>query len=246
MANGLSITFDLLTSTDNEAAVQVLIPALDCPNPVVQEGALIALLKRRTAAGGREILDRMSRMKPEWKTIIRQHRGRLTGALRDAILGTDAGALRKRLPGGGDVPRLRPGSHASYRTGKFDPAQFRTGGPDRAGTGGGPVRRTWRRPRPERSPRPADDPPLRARQPGVVGPSLQPAQAPRGDREFPPAGRSRQRHAAADPRQSPSCGVGGHDRRAVQEHAAGGPAAALEFSRRSARPRGHLERDRRP
>ena len=27
MANGLSITFDLLTSTDNEAAVQVLIPA---------------------------------------------------------------------------------------------------------------------------------------------------------------------------------------------------------------------------
>ena len=68
--------------------------------------ALIALLKRRTAAGGREILDRMSRMKPEWKTIIRQHRGRLTGALRDAILGTDPGPLRKRLPGGGDVPRL--------------------------------------------------------------------------------------------------------------------------------------------
>ena len=30
-------------------------------------------------------------MKPEWKTIIRQHRGRLTGALRDAILGTDPG-----------------------------------------------------------------------------------------------------------------------------------------------------------
>jgi hypothetical protein len=89
MANGLSITFDLLTGTDNEAAVKVLIPALDCPNPAVQEGALIALLKRRTAAGGHEILDRMSRMKPEWKTIIRQHRGRLTGALRDAILGSD-------------------------------------------------------------------------------------------------------------------------------------------------------------
>ena len=91
MANGLSLTFDLLTRTDNEAAVQALIPALDCPNLAVQEGALIALLKRRTPAGGREILDRMSRMKPEWKTIIRQHRGRLTGALRDAILGTDPG-----------------------------------------------------------------------------------------------------------------------------------------------------------
>jgi len=91
LAGGLSITFDLLTSTENEAAVRVLIPALDCPNPVVQEGALIALLKRRTAAGGREILDRMPQMKPEWKTIIRQHRGRLTGALRDAVLGTDPG-----------------------------------------------------------------------------------------------------------------------------------------------------------
>jgi HEAT repeat protein len=89
--SGLSITLDLLTRTENEAAVQVLIPALDAPNPTVQEGALIALLKRRTAAGGREILDRMAGMKPEWKTIIRQHRGRLTGALREAILGTDAG-----------------------------------------------------------------------------------------------------------------------------------------------------------
>ena len=36
------------------------------------------------------------------------------------------------------------------------------------------------------------------------------------------------------------------DRRAFEEHAAGSPAAALEFSRRSPRPRGHLERDRRP
>jgi hypothetical protein len=89
VANGLSITFDLLTSTENEAAVQVLIPALDSPSPIVQEGALVALLKRRTAAGGREILDRMPGMKPEWKTIIRQHRGRLTGALREAILGAD-------------------------------------------------------------------------------------------------------------------------------------------------------------
>ncbi len=86
---GLATTLELLTRTENEAAVQVLIPALDCPDPTVQEGALVALLKRRTAAGGREILDRMPRMKPEWKTIIRQHRGRMTGALRDAILGRD-------------------------------------------------------------------------------------------------------------------------------------------------------------
>ncbi len=93
--NGLAITLDLLIHTENEAAVQLLIPALDCPNLAVQEGTLVALLKRRTVAGGREILDRMSGMKPEWKTIIRQHRGRLTGALRDAILGTDPDLCEK-------------------------------------------------------------------------------------------------------------------------------------------------------
>jgi hypothetical protein len=86
----LATTFELLSRTDNEAAVPVLIAGLDHANAAIQEGALVALLGRRPAAGGREILDRMSQMKPEWKTIVRQHQGRLTGALRDALLGTDA------------------------------------------------------------------------------------------------------------------------------------------------------------
>ena len=89
MTSGLAATLELLARTDNEAAVQTLVPALDSTDQAVQEGALVALLKRRTVVGGREILDRMSRAKPEWKSIIRQHRGRMTGALRDAILGSD-------------------------------------------------------------------------------------------------------------------------------------------------------------
>ena len=89
MDGGLATTFELLTGTDNEAAVRVLIHALDCPDPAIQEGALVSLLTRRNPAGGREILNRMSQMKPQWKAIIRQHRGRMTGALRDAILGAD-------------------------------------------------------------------------------------------------------------------------------------------------------------
>jgi hypothetical protein len=64
--------------------------ALDSPDQAIQQGALVALLTRRNPAGGREILDRMSRMKEEWKSIIRQHHGRMTGALRDAILSTDS------------------------------------------------------------------------------------------------------------------------------------------------------------
>ena len=39
LASGLSITLDLLTKTENEAATQVLIRALDSADPAVQEGA---------------------------------------------------------------------------------------------------------------------------------------------------------------------------------------------------------------
>ena len=90
MAVGLEITLALLAKTENDAAVRVLLPALDSPTPAIQQGALVSLLCRRNPAGGREILDRLPRMKPEWKSILMQHRGRLTRPLRDALLGTDA------------------------------------------------------------------------------------------------------------------------------------------------------------
>jgi HEAT repeat protein len=89
VGEGLATTLELLTATDNEAAVRVLISALDSPNPAIQEGALSAILHRRHPAGGQEILRRMPKMKPEWKAVVRQHHGRMTGALRDAILGSD-------------------------------------------------------------------------------------------------------------------------------------------------------------
>jgi HEAT repeat protein len=89
LRSGLETTLELLAKTDNEAAVRVLIPALDSANAVIQEQALTALLRRRDSAGGREILDRMPRMKPQWQAIIRQYRGRMARTLRDALLGTD-------------------------------------------------------------------------------------------------------------------------------------------------------------
>jgi HEAT repeat protein len=88
--SGIEITLNLLTRTDNESAVPVLIAALDSPDPAIQEGALVAMLHRRNPAGGREILDRLPRMKPDWKAIVRQYHGRLTQTLRDAILGSDS------------------------------------------------------------------------------------------------------------------------------------------------------------
>jgi hypothetical protein len=91
---GLATTFGLLAKTENEAAIEVLLPALDSPQPAIQEGALVALLHRPGPAGGREILRRVPTMSPRWKSIIGQHHGRMTGALRDAVLDADANRCR--------------------------------------------------------------------------------------------------------------------------------------------------------
>lgn len=89
MTKGLPTTFRVLAETKNEAAVSVLIPALDAPDPTIEEGALRALLKRRSPAGQREILGRLHTISDRWKTILGEGRGRLSVAIRDAILGTD-------------------------------------------------------------------------------------------------------------------------------------------------------------
>ncbi len=89
MSDGLATTLAVLQKTENEAAVRVLVAALDSPNPAIQDGALKALLLRRSRVGHREILRRFPRMPARWKGIVRQHQGRLTGALRDAVLGVD-------------------------------------------------------------------------------------------------------------------------------------------------------------
>ena len=88
MPDGFTRTFKYLTETANEAAVRVLIPALDAPDPRIQEGALAALLNRRNPAGGGSS-PCIATMKPEWMNIIRQHQGRMTQTLRDALLGSD-------------------------------------------------------------------------------------------------------------------------------------------------------------
>jgi hypothetical protein len=89
MKNGLATTFSILSKTDNTSAVRILLPALDSTNPTIQEGALASLLNRRNPSGQEEILRRIPSLSQRWKYIIHQHGGRLTGTLRDAVLGTD-------------------------------------------------------------------------------------------------------------------------------------------------------------
>ena len=64
-------------------------PALDSPDPVIQEGALSALLECRNPGGQSEILRRIPSLSERWKYVIQQHAGRLTGTMRDAVLGSD-------------------------------------------------------------------------------------------------------------------------------------------------------------
>jgi HEAT repeat protein len=97
MTVGLATTFRALSKTDNESAVRILLPALDSPNTSIQDGALAALLSRRSPSGQGEILRRIPLLSQRWKFIIQQHAGRLTGTLREAILGSDETQCRNAL-----------------------------------------------------------------------------------------------------------------------------------------------------
>jgi len=89
MAEGLETTFRVLAKTDNESAVRVLISALDSPGATIREGALIAILTRRSVSGGQELLRRLDAMPQRWRDIIREQPNRMTATLRDTIVGDD-------------------------------------------------------------------------------------------------------------------------------------------------------------
>jgi HEAT repeat protein len=86
---GLARTIELLTSTGNEAAVEVLLPALDSPHLTVVEATLKAILDRRSEAGQREIVRRWDTLDERLKAIVADRPSRIQDALRAAVLGTD-------------------------------------------------------------------------------------------------------------------------------------------------------------
>lgn len=86
---GLSTTFQVLAETANEAALRVLVPALDSPDGRIRAEAVRALLCRRGATAGKEVLRRLAGLDIASQEVARTRSGRLGGALRDALLGTD-------------------------------------------------------------------------------------------------------------------------------------------------------------
>ncbi|MEX0937811.1 MAG: HEAT repeat domain-containing protein [Pirellulales bacterium] len=79
----------MLSKTENEAAVSALLPALDSPHQWIQEEVLRALMERRSPTGQREVLRRLHQVSDRWKEIVGRYQGRMSTALRDAVLGTD-------------------------------------------------------------------------------------------------------------------------------------------------------------
>ena len=89
MSHGLNITFDALAKTPNEAAVAVLVPALDSPDAGIRSGALAALLKRSSPGGHREILRRGHILGKSLQSVFSKTPGKMQPALRESVLGSN-------------------------------------------------------------------------------------------------------------------------------------------------------------
>lgn len=87
MTTGLDATFNLLSTTPNEAAAPVLISALDSENSEIRKFAAQGLLQRNSRRGEKAILHRLHENDPQWRSILREYPGRMTTALRDAVVG---------------------------------------------------------------------------------------------------------------------------------------------------------------
>jgi hypothetical protein len=89
LSGGVEITFGILAHTSNEAAIGVLVAALDSGHRDVQEGAIRALLERRNTEGHRELVRRWDVLNDRWRAMIGERAGRVAAAVRDTVLSQD-------------------------------------------------------------------------------------------------------------------------------------------------------------
>lgn len=89
MAKGLDLTYSVLAQSQNEAAARLLLSALDAKDKRLQFGALRALLTRRSTIADRALIQRWHTFNKRWKSTIADAGGRLTTAIREAILSPD-------------------------------------------------------------------------------------------------------------------------------------------------------------
>lgn len=88
-APGLATTFLTLQESQNEAALALLVQAIEAPIEAIHDGAFTAILARRSPAGHDVILRRFHLLDEPHLEMVRQHRYLSSKSLRDALLGSD-------------------------------------------------------------------------------------------------------------------------------------------------------------
>ena len=89
MQNGLQTTLDVLAATRNDTAGEVLLHALQQSELPHQKQILDAILRRRNPATLRKVVANWHTYCVELKEVAAEHRGRLAGAIRDAVVSRD-------------------------------------------------------------------------------------------------------------------------------------------------------------
>jgi HEAT repeat protein len=85
----LDITLAVLAETRNDAANAALLPALESPVPAIRDGALKSLLRRGSLDAQRHAVARLHTFDAAWWELIDEYRGRMSIAIRDAVLSSD-------------------------------------------------------------------------------------------------------------------------------------------------------------
>jgi hypothetical protein len=85
MPDALSTTFDLLTSTENKYAVDVLISGLDVPNDAIKSQSALALIKRRGTRDTVEVIRKLRSLGPQVCNHFETYKPRVAGALNQCL-----------------------------------------------------------------------------------------------------------------------------------------------------------------
>ncbi len=97
MSAGLDETFRFLARTENEAAVDILVAALDSPCEAIQDRALRSLLVRPSPRGHAELFRRLPSLDARCRSVISERPERLVRAVRDALGASDEGSCTAAL-----------------------------------------------------------------------------------------------------------------------------------------------------
>jgi hypothetical protein len=90
MKTGFERTFQLLSRTRNEAAIDVLVAGLENSHAPTQEASLQSLLDRPNAAGHLAVFWRLPKLSPSLRAMVEARPDRLAGAAGDAVRNSDA------------------------------------------------------------------------------------------------------------------------------------------------------------